>query len=306
MNSSNSPKAWAEISIDGPSFILETLAEFFNSIGARGAIFSSPQNKKPGYESITCFIPHDKKFPAKLAKLRKYLAELSRLFPDHQLSEPRIQIIKDTDWINQWRETVVPTKVSKKFWVVPEWRKPPKEALKPGYRVIIMEPGLAFGTGYHPTTRLCLEMIEELVPERARTVLDVGTGTGILAMASAMLGAKSVLAIDIDPLSLEVANDNLQRNKLKSRVRLQLVKENSALRLGRKKFELILANLFEAELKKLAEDFAKHLKNKGYLAISGILPEQASPLMKVYKKLGMRILQKKEQNKWIAILMRKN
>jgi ribosomal protein L11 methyltransferase len=115
-----------------------------------------------------------------------------------------------------------------------------------------------------------------------------------------------VLAIDIDPLSLEVANDNLQRNKLKSRVRLQLVKENSALRLSRKKFELILANLFEAELKKLAEDFAKHLKNKGYLAISGILPEQASPLMKVYKKLGMRILQKKEQNKWIAILMRKN
>jgi len=306
MSPDRSARGWVELSIEGPAFILEAVADFLSELGSGGAIFSESKKNQPGYERLTGFLARDKRLSARMSKLRKYLADLPKLFPEAGLSRLEVETILDQDWINQWRETVVPTKISKKFWVVPEWQKPPKEALDPGFHIITMEPGLAFGTGYHASTQLCLEMIEELVPDQAIKVLDVGTGTGILAMASAMLGAQEVLAVDIDPLSLKVTEDNIRRNHLKDKIKLLRAGAKINKRLSNQNFDLIVANLFAAELKRLGEYLVRHLDPGGYLAISGILPDQTPELVRFYKKLGMKILKKKEQDQWIAVLMKKS
>ncbi len=297
---------WVEISIQGPSFVLEAVADFLTSLGSGGAIFSEAKPSKPGVERLTGFLAQDRKLPGRMGQVQKYLADLPKLFPDQGISSPKIQTIIDQDWINKWRDTVVPTRISRKFWVVPEWQKPPKEALAPGFLIITMEPGLAFGTGYHATTQLCLGMIEELTPEPAAKVLDAGTGTGILAMAAAMLGAKKVIGIDLDPLSLKVAEDNIRRNGLQNKIELVRAGSETGRRLVRFNFDLIVANLFDAELKRLGPYLIRHLGPGGYLAVSGILPDQTADLIRFYQKLGMKVLKRKEQDQWIAILMKKN
>jgi len=296
-------RGWCEIRIEGPTYILEAAADFLTTIGSGGAIFSEGSKPRPGHERLTGFLPNDLKLSEKLSSLNRYLKELRAVFPGQELSGPKIQTIVDRDWINQWRETVVPFKVSKKFWVVPEWSKRPAQARKQGELVILMEPGLAFGTGFHSTTQLSMEFIEELVPEKAKTVLDLGTGTGILAMAAAMLGAAKVVAADIDPMSLKTAEENIKMNKLLGKIELVLGGSSAHRRLSRSRFELVIANIFANELKRLRDYIARHLKKRGYVATSGILPDQVKDLIRYYNRGGFKLAEKREKQGWAAVLM---
>jgi len=297
---------WLEISLEAPVYILEAVSDFLVSLGAGGAIFSECAKPRPGYELLTGFLPNAPGLEFKLARLKKYLKQLKELFPEEEFSELKTTSIIDQDWINQWRESVAPAQVSKRFWVVPEWEEIPKQAQASEYLVIKMEPGLAFGTGYHTSTQLCLEFIEQLVPDKAESVLDFGAGTGILAIASAMLGAKRVVAVDIDPLALEVAKENITRNQLKGRIKLARAGAKINRRLSKENFELVLANLFNSELKRLRDYLAKHLKSDYYLVLSGILPEQWEEIYRYYKKAGFSLIEKKERQGWSAGLMRKS
>jgi len=297
---------WLEISLEAPVYILEAVSDFLVSLGAGGAIFSECAKPRPGYELLTGFLPNAPGLEFKLARLKKYLKQLKELFPEEEFSELKTTSIIDQDWINQWRESVAPAQVSKRFWVVPEWEEIPKQAQASEYLVIKMEPGLAFGTGYHTSTQLCLEFIEQLVPDKAESVLDFGAGTGILAIASAMLGAKRVVAVDIDPLALEVAKENITRNQLKGRIKLARAGAKINRRLSKENFELVLANLFNSELKRLRDYLAKHLKPDYYLVLSGILPEQWEEIYRYYKKAGFSLIEKKERQGWSAGLMRKS
>jgi len=298
-------RGWCEIRIEGPTHILEAVSDFLTSLGSGGAIFSPPAKPRLGHELLTGFLPNDRELNFNLSSLNAYLEGLRRLFPEQSLSRPKLQTIVDRDWLNQWRETIVPEKVSKKFWVVPEWLKAPPAALKPGTMVIRMEPGLAFGTGFHPTTKFCMEFIEALVPRKAGTVLDYGSGTAILAMAAAMLGAEKVVAIDIDPLSVRVAEENIARNKLRGKIQLMLGGRETFRRLTRFNFDLIVANLFANELTRLCDYIKKHLKPRGYLVMSGILPDQARSVLQFYRQAGFKLAKKKERKGWVALMMRK-
>ena len=305
MSARSSKSGWCEIRIEGPSHLLDEVADFLSNLGAGGAIFSAASKPRLGYELMTAFLPNDQELNFKLSSLNACLDELRRRFPEQSLSQPKLQTIVDRDWLNQWRETIVPEKVSRKFWVVPEWLKAPPAAMKPGSLVIRMEPGLAFGTGYHPTTRFCLEFIEKLVPEKAGSVLDYGTGTAILAMAAAMLGAEKVVAVDIDPLSLRVAEENISRNNLQGKIQLLLGGRETYCRLTSFNFDLVTANLFANELTRLCGYIKKHLKPGGYLVMSGILPDQAKSVRKIYRHAGFKLAGKKERKGWVALMMRK-
>lgn len=297
---------WCEIRIEGPTATLEAVAEFLTSIGSGGAIFSAPARSRRGYERLTGFLANDQKLSMKLTALNRYLDELRKIFPEQTLSRPEIQTIVDRDWINQWRETVVPTRVSNKFWVVPEWSQVPKAAKAPGVHVIFMEPGLAFGTGFHTTTQLCIDFLELLVPEKTRTMIDLGTGTGILAMVGARLGANKILAVDNDPLSIKVAEENITRNHLEGKIQLIQAGDSTKRRLSRSRFGLVAANLFVNELIRLRDYIAGHLKPGGYLIMSGILPDQTKELLKSYRAAGFKTISKREKQGWAAILMKKD
>jgi len=305
MSSKKDLSGWCEIRISGPTHILEAVSDYLTSIGSGGAIFSQLSRPRPGYELLTGFLPNDPKLNMKLVALNRHLDDLRKIFPHQTVTRPKLQTIIDRDWINQWRETVVPTQVSKKFWVVPEWSQVPKAAQKPGYLIIFMEPGLAFGTGFHATTQLCIEFIEQLVPQKARTMIDLGAGTGILAMTAAMLGAQKILAVDTDPLAIKVAEENIARNHLESRIGLLLAGDKTTRRLSRSRFDLVAANLFANELVRLRSYIASHLKTHGYLVMSGVLRDQVKDVVKSFRAVGFKTIQKKERQGWAAILMKK-
>ena len=298
-------RGWCELSIEAPVYILEAVADFLAQMGAGGAVFSESRTKEPGYERLTGFLPYDQKLNENIAKLKAYINELRSLFPQAKISPLEVQTIIDQDWFSAWKQTVVPTRVSKKFWVVPEWREVPEEAKAPEFYVIRMEPGMAFGTGYHATTQLCLEFIEELVPEKAKSLLDFGTGTGILAIAGAMLGAEPVLAVEIDPISVEVARENIKRNKLEGKIQLLKAGAETDKRLSEKNFDLIIANLFYQELFRLRDYLFEHLNPDGYLVVSGILPDQED-IFPFYEKLALKLLEKRKKQGWLAGLMRRS
>jgi ribosomal protein L11 methyltransferase len=181
-----------------------------------------------------------------------------------------IERLEDADWVSLTQKQFEPIRIGRTLWIVPTWHAPPE----PGAVNIVLDPGAAFGTGSHPTTRLCLEWLERsLTP--GDTVLDYGCGSGVLAIAAMKLGAARAIAVDIDPQALETARYNSERNG----VHLELV---DAQRAFRGEARLTVANILANPLRMLAPVIASHTVPGGSIALSGILEEQASGVAAAY------------------------
>ena len=181
--------------------------------------------------------------------------------------------VEDQDWVRLTQSQFAPVPVTPEFWIVPSWHAPPAAAA----RVIRLDPGLAFGTGTHPTTRMCLRWIALQAPGRSSgwaRVLDYGCGSGILAIAAALHGAQRVDAVDIDPGAVE----STRANALANGVALQATLPNAA----QGEYALVLANILATPLKLLAPLLCGHVANGGDLVLSGILERQAEELTAAY------------------------
>ncbi len=179
----------------------------------------------------------------------------------------------DQDWVRLTQSQFTPVPVTPTFWVVPSWHDAPAEALK----VIRLDPGMAFGTGTHPTTRMCLRWIANQAPERAARwsrVLDYGCGSGILAIGAALHGAVGVDAVDIDPAAVQATEDNAAANEVQLRAGLP--------ELARGTYPLVLANILATPLKLLAPLLCGHVHAGGDLVLAGILDRQADELVEAY------------------------
>jgi len=196
---------------------------------------------------------------------------------------------EDKDWSLAWRKHIRATE-TQHLWVGPPWLEP-----SPGKHVLYVEPKMAFGTGDHPTTRLCLEEIDTFCSAfpKAR-VLDVGTGTGILGMAACKLGAHHALGTDNDSVALAHARENIQLNKIDT---MQV--SDAELRQIRESFELVVANIFANALAELAEELCK--KTLKCLVISGILGPQSAELEMRFLQLGMQLDAKREFEEWVCL-----
>ena len=180
--------------------------------------------------------------------------------------------IEDTDWVSATQAQFAPIQVGRRMWIVPSWHEPPQRDAV----VVHLDPGLAFGTGSHPTTRLCLAWLEEHIQPAAR-VLDYGCGSGILSIAAAKLGAGAVAAIDIDPQALDVARANAQTNGVAASYTGPDELAPSAT------FDIVLANILSNPLKLLAPALLTRVAAGGSLVLSGILERQASDVIGTYR-----------------------
>jgi ribosomal protein L11 methyltransferase len=178
--------------------------------------------------------------------------------------------IAEQDWVQLTQAQFEPIRVSGRLWIVPSWHDAPD----PEAIVLVLDPGMAFGTGSHPTTRLCLEWLEGCVTP-ASSLLDYGCGSGILAIAAARLGASDVLGVDIDPQAVLASISNAERNKVAVRF------QDSQHEL-QGQFDIVVANILANPLKVLAPAICGHVRRGGRLALSGILAEQTEELVAAY------------------------
>ena len=186
------------------------------------------------------------------------------------LSSASIDRIEDTDWVRATQAQFAPIRAGERLWIVPTWHRAPD----PRAVNIVLDPGAAFGTGSHPTTRLCLAWIEKAV-RPGDTVLDYGCGSGILAIAAMKLGAASATAVDVDPLALESARYNAQRNDVALDVRDAQDELPT-------RAQITVANILANPLRMLAPVIAAHTAHGGSIALSGILEEQAADVVDAY------------------------
>ena len=207
----------------------------------------------------------------------------------------------EEDYQNSWKKYLFTEKVSERFVVKPTWREyEPKD----DERIIELDPGRAFGTGSHPTTSLCLKLMEENIKE-GDSVIDVGTGSGILMIAADRLGASEVYGTDIDELAVESAKENLELNGI-SEERAKVYLGNLVSVVNGKKFDVVVANILADVLLILLNDISKVVKKDGLVIFSGIIDEKCELLKREVEALGMEILEVKADKEWRAMLIKAN
>lgn len=207
----------------------------------------------------------------------------------------KIEILEDKDWIREWMDSYHPIKFGQRLWVCPSWREvPDKEAVN-----LILDPGLAFGTGTHPTTALCLEWLDS-IDCQDKSIIDYGCGSGILGIAGLLLGASNMVGIDIDPQAVEATQANAERNSITpDRYEVKLPPYDSDV-----EADIVVANILAGPLAELAETISKLVKQGGLLALSGILESQAHSVVEAYKP-WFKIESIFEKEEWVRIVAKK-
>ncbi len=284
-------RIWLEVSINLPEHLADPVANFLIELTGHGVKIEDLEphpEEGPQVRVVGYFAPEQAE-TGLIKKLYQYLAELEELFPGEVKLDLETKPLPEEDWACAWQEYFKPHKVTKRLVIKPSWEVyvPEKDEI-----VIEIDPGRAFGTGRHPSTYLVLQRLETLFEEVfwpngfEPYTLDLGTGTGILAIAAAKLGAKEVVAIDIDPEAAEVARQNVYRNHVHEKV---YVSTTPVWELA-DCFDLIMANIASYELKLLAEPIVSILHSGGRLLLSGFLKEEVEELLETYTSLGLRLV----------------
>ncbi|MBM6689731.1 50S ribosomal protein L11 methyltransferase [Fusobacterium mortiferum] len=205
----------------------------------------------------------------------------------------------EEDYQNSWKKYLFPEKVSEKFVVKPTWREYTPEADE---LIIELDPGRAFGTGSHPTTSLCLKLMEENISE-GDSVIDVGTGSGILMIAADRLGASEIYGTDIDELAVESAKENLELNNI-SEDKAKVYKGDLISVVENKKFDVVVANILADVLLILLHDISKVVKPNGKIIFSGIIEDKCELLRREVESLGFTVEEIKADKEWRAMLIK--
>ncbi len=208
--------------------------------------------------------------------------------------------VRTEDWANDWKQNFSPLAIGDNLIICPSW-----EVCSPrnGERVIEIDPGMAFGTGTHATTQLCLELVGELLQGETppRNMLDVGTGSGILALGAAALGCEQIVAIDIDAVACRVAAENIRKNGYAGQIEVSAVPIETL----PGQFDLVVANIMAEENIRLKQSFTDHLKRGGFLVLSGILREKESLVCESFSDLPLHLLDSRCQDEWVCLLFRR-
>ncbi|WP_366924119.1 50S ribosomal protein L11 methyltransferase [Metallumcola ferriviriculae] len=307
---------WQEISITTTEDAMESVTDLFYQAGAAGVVIEDPRvvnsylkEKKWDYyelplamveaESVVVkgYLLKDDRLPQSLLRIRQGLDNLAEYFDDYR-AEIALTEVKESDWANAWKRFYKPVKVSERIVIKPTWEQ---YQLEGNEKVIELDPGMAFGTGTHPTTVMSIRALEQYLPTGAR-VIDVGAGSGVLAIAAAKLGAEQVLAIDIDPLALKVAAANVEINAVSSRVQ---VRPGNLLVDVESQADLVVANIIADVIMDLAGQVWQRLESEGLFIASGIIDDRGDEVVEYLQAKGFIIETVLHQEGWVALVVRK-
>ncbi len=297
---------WLEVSLITDGEIAEAVADVLARHTPAGLALEpvaspAPDQARTDSIRVRAFLPVDEQVETRRARIEEGLWHLSQIM---SIPEPDFYLIEEEDWAESWKARYQPMPVGKCILIQPPWL-PSAESDR---STILIDPGQAFGTGAHPTTRLCLIALEEhLLP--GDVVFDLGCGSGILSITAARLGAARVRALDIDPLAVSSANENVSRNGVESIVRVEDGSLGELLAGCEQESvcaDILLANILASVLEDLLKSgLADAVKPDGKLILSGVLNTQTQDLAQCAEEVGLRLLQVIKEADWRALVMTK-
>lgn len=294
---------WIELSVEADVEAVEPVSEILGRVAAGTAVqptrlIRDPDDELSAREDpsapflVVAHIPDDEAAAAAIESTERALWHL-QAFGLRALGALRTRHVDDGEWTDAWKAHYVPQRVGRVV-IVPSWLEEP---LGDGEVAITLDPGMAFGTGLHPTTRGCLRLLQEVVPMPA-DVLDVGCGSGILALAALRLGAERSVGVDTDPLAVTATRENAERNGLGDRVTAVAGTLPAS---PEARHSLVLANLVAAVLIELAPRLAAHLAPGGVLLASGIIEPRAAEVIDAMRAAGLMVTDRRDDGEWVSL-----
>lgn len=256
--------------------------EVFNKSGQDGVL-------------IKTYIPEERNVLEFVETVKARISQLPSFGLDIGEGSVTLSNVKESDWANEWKKYYKPTKIGKKIVVKPSWEEYQQEE---GDLIIELDPGMAFGTGTHETTSMCIRELENYVDD-TKTVFDIGCGSGILAIAAAKLGAKEVVAGDLDEVAVKVSKENCEINHVSDKV---TVKHGSLFEVVDSKADVIVANIIADIIKILAKDVSKFLNEDGVFISSGIILAKIDEVCESLTENGFEIVKVERLGEWSAIV----
>ncbi|MBI3003863.1 MAG: 50S ribosomal protein L11 methyltransferase [Ignavibacteriales bacterium] len=278
--------AWIELSLQLPFSHQDLLTGQFASMGFSGF------QQEDGL--LKCFVPKKEWTGGFRSKVKGVLGRFGREFPRLDLRF-NLRTIRQENWNKRWEHSIQPIEATDRVVIKPSWKKARRRDKRK--IVIVIDPKMSFGTGHHETTRLSLRLLQEHLQPHS-SVLDFGSGTGILAIAAAKLGARSVVAIDNDVWAASNAMENVKKNNVTRRVRIL---KGAAKNIPRCRFEIIIANIDLPTILQSLQSFVKHLKPEGILLLSGLLLKDLTTLLPQLSHRGLVPLGLVCENEWVAL-----
>jgi len=309
---------WSEISIHTTQEAVEAISNILHEAGAGGVVIEDPyeltKERKSSFGEIYQLNPDD--YPEEGVIIKAYLPvnsflgetvnEIKQAINNLMLynidlgkNSITISEVNEEEWATAWKKYYNPVKISEKFTIVPTWET--YERVSSDELIIELDPGMAFGTGTHPTTVMCIQSLEKCVGQ-GDSVIDVGTGSGILSIAAAMLGAKSVKALDLDPVAVDSAKLNVKLNKMQHVVS---VSQNNLLDNIKEPVNVIVANILAEIILRFTDDAYRLLEKDGFFITSGIIQAKKQEVKDALLRAGFMIEETLVMEDWVAFIAKK-
>jgi ribosomal protein L11 methyltransferase len=302
--------AWLEVCLCVDGELAEAVAEVLARFAPEGVVIESTavtanaddsEGHAVGPLRVCAYLPADENLEDSRQRLEKALWYLGRIRP---LPEAQYQLVQQADWAESWKQYYHPVEIGERLMIVPAWLEIDTRGRVP----VHIDPGMAFGTGTHPTTQLCLELLEEYFRDTssgAEAVIDVGCGSGILAVAALKLGAMHALGVDLDAEAVNASRQNAALNGVAGRLEVGLgsVTEIRSGAFTLRQAPLVLANILAPVIVQLMQDgLAELLAPGGSLVLSGILAEQCEDVEAALQAHGLRRVDRRQEGDWVALL----
>jgi len=310
---------WSEISIHTTNEAIEPISNILHEAGASGVVIEDPAELTKEREDwfgeiydlnpgdypeegviIKAYLPVNSFISETIDSIKQEITDLIQFDIDIGKNHVTTTEVKEEDWATAWKKYYHPVKISETFTIVPTWEE--YEPVNSDELIIELDPGMAFGTGTHPTTVMCIQALERTV-QKGCSVIDVGTGSGVLSIAAALLGAKEVLALDLDEVAIESAKQNIELNHVSDTID---VRKGNLLEGIENQTDIVVANILADVIIRFTDDATSIVKQGGYFITSGIIHPKKSEVKDAIISAGFSIEETLVMEDWVAFIARRS